>query len=131
MTRMPAVTERVKKIFGKEPSRSVNPDEAVALGAALQAAVLKGEVQDILLLDVTPLTMGIETEGGVRHALISRNTTIPTSKSEVFTTASDNQGSVEVHVLQASGRWPRTTAPSAGSCWTASCPRLVAFQRSK
>ena len=100
MTRMPAVVERVKKIFGKEPSRSVNPDEAVAVGAALQAAVLKGEVQDILLLDVTPLTMGIETEGGVRHALIPRNTTIPTSKSEVFTTASDNQGSVEVHVLQ-------------------------------
>ena len=100
MTRMPAVIERVKSIFGKEPSRSVNPDEAVAVGAALQAAVLKGEVQDILLLDVTPLTMGIETEGGVRHALISRNTTIPTSKSEVFTTASDNQGSVEVHVLQ-------------------------------
>ena len=100
MTRMPAVIERVNKIFGKEPSRSVNPDEAVALGAALQGAVLKGEVQDILLLDVTPLTMGIETEGGVRHALISRNTTIPTSKSEVFTTASDNQGSVEVHVLQ-------------------------------
>ncbi len=100
MTRMPAVIERVKSIFGKEPSRSVNPDEAVAVGAALQAAVLKGEVQDILLLDVTPLTMGIETEGGVRHALIQRNTTIPTSKSEVFTTASDNQGSVEVHVLQ-------------------------------
>ena len=100
MTRMPAVIERVKTIFGKEPSRSVNPDEAVAVGAALQAAVLKGEVQDILLLDVTPLTMGIETEGGVRHALIARNTTIPTSKSEVFTTASDNQGSVEVHVLQ-------------------------------
>ena len=100
MTRMPAVIERVKSIFGKEPSRSVNPDEAVAVGAALQAAVLKGEVQDILLLDVTPLTMGIETEGGVRHALIARNTTIPTSKSEVFTTASDNQGSVEVHVLQ-------------------------------
>ena len=100
MTRMPAVIERVKSIFGKDPNRSVNPDEAVAVGAALQAAVLKGEVQDILLLDVTPLTMGIETEGGVRHALISRNTTIPTSKSEVFTTAADNQGSVEVHVLQ-------------------------------
>ena len=100
MTRMPAVIERVKATFKQDPNHSVNPDEAVAAGAALQAAVLKGDVQDILLLDVTPLTMGLETEGGVSHALITRNTTIPTSKSEVFTTASENQPSVEIHVLQ-------------------------------
>ena len=100
MTRMPAVFERVKGLFGKEPNRSINPDEAVAMGAALQAAVLKGEVRDILLLDVTPLTLGLETLGGVSHGLITRNTTIPTSKSEVFTTAENNQTSVEIHVLQ-------------------------------
>jgi molecular chaperone DnaK len=100
MTRMPAVMERVQATFKQEPNHSVNPDEAVAAGAALQAAVLKGDVQDILLLDVTPLTMGLETEGGVSHGIITRNTTIPTSKSEVFTTAAENQGSVEIHVLQ-------------------------------
>ena len=100
MTRMPAVFERVKGLFAKEPNRSINPDEAVAMGAALQAAVLKGEVRDILLLDVTPLTLGLETLGGVSHGLITRNTTIPTSKAEVFTTAENNQTSVEIHVLQ-------------------------------
>ncbi|MFQ5860683.1 MAG: molecular chaperone DnaK [Dehalococcoidia bacterium] len=100
MTRMPAVQQKVKEIFGSEPSRSVNPDEAVALGAAIQAGVLKGEVKDVLLLDVTPLTLGIETLGGVMTPLIPRNTTIPTSKSEVFTTAADSQPSVEIHVLQ-------------------------------
>ncbi|MBI4337197.1 MAG: molecular chaperone DnaK [Chloroflexi bacterium] len=100
MTRMPVVIEKARAIFGKEPNRSVNPDEAVGLGAALQAAVLKGEVRDILLLDVTPLTLGLETLGGVFHPLIPRNTTVPTSKSEVFTTAEDNQPSVEIHVLQ-------------------------------
>jgi molecular chaperone DnaK len=100
MTRIPAVFEKAKRVFAREPNRSVNPDEAVGLGAALQAAVLKGEVRDILLLDVTPLTLGLETLGGVCHALIPRNTTIPTSKSEVFTTADDNQPSVEIHVLQ-------------------------------
>ncbi|MBI4306839.1 MAG: Hsp70 family protein, partial [Chloroflexi bacterium] len=100
MTRMPAVIEKVKKIFGKEPNKSVNPDEAVALGAAIQAGVLEGQVKDILLLDVTPLSLGIETLGGVRTVLIQRNTTIPTSKSEVFTTASDGQTQVEVHVVQ-------------------------------
>ena len=100
MTRMPLVQAKVNELFGKEPHKGVNPDEVVAVGAAIQAGVLKGEVRDILLLDVSPLTLGIETLGGVSTSLIPRNTTIPTSKSEVFTTAADNQGSVEVHVLQ-------------------------------
>jgi len=100
MTRMPAVQEAVVNLFGKEPHQGVNPDEVVAIGAAIQAGVLQGEVQDILLLDVTPLTLGIETLGGVSTGLITRNTTIPTSKSETFTTAADSQASVEVHVVQ-------------------------------
>ena len=100
-TRMPAVAGKVKRVFnGKEPHKGVNPDEVVAIGAAIQAGVLKGEVRDVLLLDVTPLTLGIETLGGVMTPLIPRNTTIPTSKSEVFTTAADSQASVEIHVLQ-------------------------------
>jgi molecular chaperone DnaK len=100
MTRMPAVQEQVKQLFGKEPHKGVNPDEVVAIGAAIQAGVLKGEVKDILLLDVTPLTLGLETLGGVATPLIPRNTTIPTAKTETFTTAADGQTSVEVHVLQ-------------------------------
>ena len=100
MTRMPAVRESVVSLFGKEPHQGVNPDEVVAIGAAIQAGVLQGEVQDILLLDVTPLTLGIETLGSVSTALIPRNTTIPTAKSETFTTAADGQTSVEVHVVQ-------------------------------
>ena len=99
-TRVPRVQEIVKELFGKEPHRGVNPDEVVAVGAAIQAGVLAGEVKDLLLLDVTPLSLGIETLGGVLTSLISRNTTIPTHKSEVFSTAADNQTSVEVHVLQ-------------------------------
>lgn len=100
MTRMPAVQEKVKALFGKEPNRSVNPDEAVALGAAVQGGVLSGDVTDIVLLDVSPLTLGLETLGGVTTSLIPRNTTIPTKKTETFTTAADSQTSVDIHVLQ-------------------------------
>ena len=100
MTRMPSVQDKVKELTGKDPHKGVNPDEVVAIGAAIQAGVLGGEVKDVLLLDVTPLTLGIETKGGVMTKLIERNTTIPTKKSEIFSTAEDNQPSVEVHVLQ-------------------------------
>jgi molecular chaperone DnaK len=100
MTRMPAVQEKVKELTGKDPHKGVNPDEVVAVGAAIQAGVLAGDVKDVLLLDVTPLTLGIETKGGVMTKLIERNTTIPSKKSEIFSTADDNQTQVEVHVLQ-------------------------------
>lgn len=123
MTRMPAVTERVKNIFGKEPNKGVNPDEVVALGAAIQGAVLKGDVKDVLLLDVTPLSLGIETLGGVMTKLIEKNTTIPTRKSQVFSTAQDNQPAVTIHVLQGEremaagnktlGKFELTEIPSA------------------
>jgi len=99
-TRMPAIQELVKKLFGKEPHKGVNPDEVVAIGAAVQAGVLAGDVKDLLLLDVTPLTLSIETLGGVATTMIPRNTTIPTKKTETFSTAADNQTEVEVHVLQ-------------------------------
>jgi molecular chaperone DnaK len=100
MTRMPAIQEAVTNFFGKEPNRTVNPDEVVAIGAAIQAGVLGGDVKDVLLLDVTPLTLSIETLGGVATALIERNTTIPAKKSQIFSTAADNQTQVEIHVLQ-------------------------------
>lgn len=99
-TRMPIIQEEVKKFFGKEPNKSINPDEVVAIGAAVEAGILQGEVKDVLLLDVTPLSLGIETMGGVNTVLISKNTTVPTAKSQVFSTAADNQTSVEIHVLQ-------------------------------
>lgn len=100
MTRMPKVVEQVREIFGKDPSKGVNPDEVVAIGAAIQGGVLKGEVKDVLLLDVTPLSLGIETLGGVSTKLIEKNTTIPSKKSQVFSTATDNQPAVSIHVLQ-------------------------------
>ena len=99
-TRMPAIIEMVRKTFGKEPHKGVNPDEVVAIGAAIQAGVLKGDVKDVLLLDVTPLSLGVETLGGVMTRLIERNMTIPARKSEIFSTAVDSQPAVEVHVLQ-------------------------------
>ncbi len=107
MTRMPKVQEMAKSLFGKEPHKGVNPDEVVAIGAAIQGGILKGEVKDVLLLDVTPLTLGIETLGGVFTPLIERNTTIPTKKSEIFSTASDNQPAVEIHVLQGERKMSR------------------------
>src|SRR5690606_28058096 len=99
-TRIPAVQEAIKNLTGKEPYKGVNPDEVVAIGAAIQAGVLAGEVHDIVLLDVTPLSLGIETLGGVFTKLIERNTTIPTSKKQIFSTATDNQTAVDIHVLQ-------------------------------
>mgnify|MGYP003314901617 FL=1 len=122
-TRMPAVQELVKTLTGKDPHKGVNPDEVVASGAAIQAGVLKGDVKDVLLLDVTPLTLGVETKGGIMTKMIERNTTIPTKRSEVFSTAENNQTQVEIHILQGErdmasgnkslGRFTLTDIPAA------------------
>jgi len=104
-TRIPKVQEIVKEITGLSPDKSVNPDEAISLGAAIQGGIIGGDVKDILLLDVTPLSLGLETLGSISTKLIERNTTIPTSKSQVFSTAADNQPSVEIHVLQGEEKW--------------------------
>ncbi len=130
-TRMPAVQDMVREMFGKEPHKGTNPDEVVALGAAIQAGVLGGEVRDIVLLDVTPLSLGIETLGGVMTKLIPRNTTIPTSKAEVFTTAADGQSAVDIHVLQGEREFAGATRHWAASSCPAFRPRRAAFPRSR
>jgi molecular chaperone DnaK len=128
-TRMPMVQELVRRMTGKEPNKSVNPDEVVAIGAALQGGVLAGDVSDVLLLDVTPLSLGLETLGGVMTTLIPRNTTIPTRKSEVFSTAEDNQTAVDIHVLQGERPMARITTPWVCSAWTVFRRHRVAYPR--
>jgi molecular chaperone DnaK len=130
-TRMPLVQRTVEEFFGKDAAQGREPDEVVAIGAAIQAGVLGGEVEDVLLLDVTPLTLGIETLGGVATPLIERNTTIPTRKSQIFSTAADNQTQVQINVVQGERPMARTTSSWAPLCWTASRPRRAACRRSR
>ena len=130
-TRMPLVQERVKAFFNKEPRRDVNPDEAVAMGASIQGAVLAGDVKDVLLLDVTPLSLGIETMGGVMTALIEKNTTIPTKKTQVFSTAEDNQTAVTIHVLQGERKQAGQNKSLGRSIWLIFHRHLVACRRLK
>ena len=131
MTRMPKVVEEVTKFFGKEPHKGVNPDEVVAMGAAIQAGVLQGDVKDVVLLDVTPLSLGIETLGGVFTRLIDRNTTIPTNKSQIFSTAEDNQNAVTIRVFQGEREMAPTTRCSASSTSRTSRRPRAACRRSR
>ena len=132
MTRMPKVQDKVKEFFGKEPRKDVNPDEAVAVGAAIQGGVLQGDVKDVLLLDVTPLSLGIETLGGVMTKLIQKNTTIPTKAQQVFSTADDNQTAVTIHVLQGERDMAaRQQEPGPVQPRRASRPRRAACRRSR
>ena len=130
-TRIPAVQEAIEKFSGKKPFKGINPDECVAMGAALQGGVLGGDVKGLLLLDVTPLSLGIETMGGVNTVIIERNTTIPTKKSQIFSTAADNQTSVEVHVLQGERQFAKDTKLSVCSTLTALCPHAAVCRKSK
>jgi molecular chaperone DnaK len=130
-TRMPKVVEAVKNVFGKDPNRNINPDEVVAVGAAVQGAILRGDIKDMVLLDVTPLSLGLETHGGLFTKIIERNSTIPTKNSLIFTTVADNQNKVQIHVLQGERSSRGRTSRSASSTSSESLPPLAAFPRSK